>query len=173
MAQIISIGGHTPQIDPSAYIAESAVITGDVIIEEGASIWPNAVIRGDDDRIIIGKYVNIQDNSTIHTDKGQVLTIGAYSVIGHNAVIHCQSVGEACLIGMGTILLNGAEIGEGSIVGAATLITQNKKIPSRSMVYGTPFRIVRPVTDEELARTREEAMQYYATSRIYKQTQQQ
>ncbi|MCH4167378.1 MAG: gamma carbonic anhydrase family protein [Megasphaera sp.] len=171
MAKIVSFGGYTPQIDPSAYVAESAVITGNVIIEEGASIWPHAVIRGDAASIRIGKYTNVQDNATLHTDLDQPLTIGDYVVIGHNAVIHCTSVGTAALIGMGCVLLDDAEIGDESIIGAATLITQRKKIPARSMVYGTPFRIVRPVTDEEVLHTRQEAQSYYAASRKYKELQ--
>ncbi|MCH4178759.1 MAG: gamma carbonic anhydrase family protein [Megasphaera sp.] len=167
MSLIQAFDGHTPQIDPTAYIAESAVIIGDVIIEEGASIWPNAVIRGDAGRIVIGRYADIQDNVTMHTPLGCPLTIGEYTVIGHNAVIHCTSVGKTVLIGMGCVLLDHAEIGDESIIGASTLITQRKKIPWRSMVYGTPFKIIRTVTDEEVLHTHKEAEEYFTASRGY------
>lgn len=173
MAKIVPFGGYTPQIDSSAYVAESAVITGNVIIEEGASIWPHAVIRGDAASIRIGKYTNIQDNATLHTDLDQPLVIGDYVVIGHNAVIHCKAIGTATLIGMGCVLLNNAEIGDESIIGAATLITQHKKIPTRSMVYGIPFHIIRPVTDEEVSNTRQEVRDYYVASQQYKELQKQ
>ncbi|OKY54200.1 gamma carbonic anhydrase family protein [Megasphaera cerevisiae] len=168
MAQIISFGGYTPQIDPTAYIAESAVIIGHVIIKEGAGIWPNTVIRGDENSIIIGRYVDIQDNSTVHVQPDQSLEIGDYTMIGHNALVHGAFVGTGCLIGMGAVLMPYSEVGSESIIGAGTMVTQRKRIPPRSLAYGMPFRVIRSVTDEEIAGVRTDVMEYYELAQKYK-----
>lgn len=171
MAQIIPFEGQVPQIDPTAYVAESAVIIGKVTIGAGANIWPNAVLRGDSDSITIGKNVSIQDNSTVHTEPGQPVYIGDDVLIGHNTIIHCRTIEKGCLIGMGAILMNEVTIGEESIIGAGTMITQNKTIPPRSLVYGTPFRVVRELTKEEAEDVYHQTAHYSELGQIYKRDQ--
>ena len=145
MAQIISFGGHTPQIDPTAYIAESAVIIGNVTIKAGANIWPHTVIRGDESQIIIGENVSIQDNSTVHTYPALPMIIGDNTLVGHNVILHGHSIGKGCLIGMGSILMDATEIGDESIIGAGTMITKKKVIPPRYEKEGhsAPFPRIR------------------------------
>ena len=156
--------GKLPKIDPTAFIADSAVIIGDVTIGKYASIWPNTVVRGDDEAITIGDYVNVQDNSTLHCDAGMPLVIGDYCLIGHNAIVNCGH-----LIGMGAILLAAADIGEESIIGAGSLVTQNKKIPARSMAFGSPAKVVRQISDEEAAGIRKDVLEYADNGQIYKE----
>ena len=160
MSHIISFNGITPCIHPSAFIAETAVVIGDVEIGEGSSIWYNTVLRGDSNAIRVGKYTNIQDNSTVHIESDQPIHIGDYVLIGHNAIIHGAKVGKGCLIGMGTVLMSYSEIGENCIIGAGTLITEHKKIPPNSLVYGTPARIVRTLGEEEIGHVRGTVMEY-------------
>lgn len=171
MAQIISFGGYTPEIDPSAYIAESAVIIGHVTIMSGANIWPHTVIRGDESHIIIGKNVSIQDNSTVHTYPALPMEIGDNTLVGHNVILHGHTIGKGCLIGMGSILMDATEIGDETIIGAGTMITKHKMIPPQSLVYGTPARIIRNLTPEEIAGIQEEVAIYRELGEQYKQIQ--
>lgn len=171
MAQILPFEGQLPRIDPTAYIAESAVIIGKVTIGAYANIWPNAVIRGDENSITIGNNVSIQDNCTIHTEPDQTVTIGDNTLIGHNTIVHCQTIGKGCLIGMGSILMNYTTIGDETIIGAGTVVTQHKTIPPRSMVYGTPFHIVRQLTEEEAADVYRQTEEYAALGQKHKHLQ--
>ncbi len=171
MAQIISFGGYTPEIDPTAYIAETAVIIGHVTIRSGANIWPHTVIRGDESHIVIGKNVSIQDNSTIHTYPALPMQIGDNTLVGHNTILHGHSIGKGCLIGMGSILMDATEIGDESIIGAGTMITKNKIIPPRSLVYGMPARVVRTLLQKEIDDVQSEVKQYCALGAKYKQIQ--
>ena len=138
-----------PTIDPEAFIAEGAVIRGDVRIERNASIWYNAVLRGDVDSIAVGEGSNIQDGCVLHVDRGCPVRIGRNVTVGHGAIVHGCTIGDGSLIGMGAIILNGAVIGEGCIVGAGALVTQGKHIPAGTLVIGSPARTVRAVTPEE------------------------
>lgn len=171
MAQILPFEGQLPRIDPTAYIAESAVIIGKVTIGANANIWPNAVIRGDENSITIGNNVSIQDNCTIHTEPDQPVTIGDNTLIGHNTIVHCQTIGKGCLIGMGSILMNYTTIGDETIIGAGTVVTQHKTIPPRSMVCGTPFHIVRQLTEEEAADVYRQTEEYAALGQKHKHLQ--
>lgn len=171
MAQILPFEGQLPRIDPTAYIAESAVIIGKVTIGANANIWPNAVIRGDENSITIGNNVSIQDNCTIHTEPDQPVTIGDNTLIGHNTIVHCQTIGKGCLIGMGSILMNYTTVGDETIIGAGTVVTQHKTIPPHSMVYGTPFRIVRSLTEEEAADVYRQTEEYAALGQKHKHLQ--
>ncbi len=171
MAQILPFEGQLPRIDPTAYIAESAVIIGKVTIGANANIWPNAVIRGDENSITIGNNVSIQDNCTIHTEPDQPVTIGDNTLIGHNTIVHCQTIGKGCLIGMGSILMNYTTVGDETIIGAGTVVTQHKTIPPRSMVYGTPFHIVRQLTEEEAADVYRQTEEYAALGQKHKHLQ--
>ncbi|WP_110953115.1 gamma carbonic anhydrase family protein [Anaerosinus massiliensis] len=156
-----------PSIDSSVYVADGVVIIGDVKIEHGSSIWFNSVLRGDIDRIHIGKYTNIQDNSTVHVMGDHPAIIGDYVTVGHNAVVHGCTVGNNCLIGMGAILLGYCKIGDNCIVAAGTLVTERKEIPPNSMVMGAPGKVVRTLTDEEVRAIKESAINYNLVAQEY------
>lgn len=148
------------KIHETARIARGAVVYGDVIIGEKSSIWYNAVVRGDDGIISIGRYSNIQDNCTVHLDAGHEVKIGDYVTIGHGALIHGCTIGNNCLIGMGAIILNGAVIEDNCIIGAGTLVTQSRVIPKGSMVIGNPGKIVRELTEKETEGIMSNALHY-------------
>jgi len=133
--------GKNPVISDRAFAAENATIIGDVHLSDGTSVWYGAVIRGDCATITIGEHSNIQDNCTVHADKGFNVTVGKNVTVGHNAILHGCTVGDNCLIGMGAILLNGAVIGENSIVGAGALVTENKIFPPNSVIIGSPAKV--------------------------------
>jgi carbonic anhydrase/acetyltransferase-like protein (isoleucine patch superfamily) len=151
---------HTPDIDKAAFIAESAEIGGEVYAEEDSSIWFHVSIRGDLAPVYIGKGSNVQDNSAVHVSDDIPTKIGKNVTIGHSAVIHSCTIGDNCLVGMGAIVLDGAEIGEGSIIGAGALVTQNKKFPPRSLLIGSPAKVARELTQEEIAGITHNAEEY-------------
>jgi carbonic anhydrase/acetyltransferase-like protein (isoleucine patch superfamily) len=132
----------------NAWVAENAVVTGDVTLSEDASVWFFSAIRGDDAPIRIGARTNVQDHCVVHADPGVPLTIGEEVTIGHRATVHCASVGPRCLIGIGAILLKGAVIGEGSIVAAGAVVTEGMVVPPRSMVRGVPAKVAGSVGEE-------------------------
>ena len=140
-----------PVFGAGAFVHPDATIIGDVVLEDGANVWPGAVLRGDVERIVLGSHSSFQDNSVAHTDPGFPIVIGPDCVIGHQVIVHGAIIGARCLIGMGSTLLNGCEIGEECIVGANALVTQGKKLPPRSLIIGSPAKVVREVTDEDLA----------------------
>ncbi len=133
----------SPRIHESAYIAPTAVIIGDVVIEEGASVWDGAVIRGDVARITVGRNSNIQDNAVIHADYGEPTVIGENVTVGHMAVVHAARIGNNVIVGIHAVVLNGAEIGEGSVIGAGAVVTPGTKIPPRSLAVGIPAKVIR------------------------------
>ncbi len=150
MARLERYKEHTPRVDPAAYVHEDATLIGDVEVGPEASIWPGAVLRGDDGAIRIGARTSIQDGSVVHTTKGLSTTrVGDRVTVGHNVILHGCTVEDDCLIGMGAILLDNCVIGRGSLVGAGALVTQNKVIPPGSLVLGNPARIVRPCGEKE------------------------
>ncbi|WFA09961.1 gamma carbonic anhydrase family protein [Tissierella sp. Yu-01] len=157
---IKDLNGITPRVHEDAFVAETASVLGEVTIGEGSSIWYGAVLRGDIAPITIGKFSNVQDNATVHNETNIPAKIGDYTVVGHNAIVHGCTIGNNCLIGMGAIILNGAVIGDNCIIGAGTLITERKEIPPNSMVIGTPGKVIRMVTEEELEKVRKNAMRY-------------
>lgn len=134
MSKLIDHGGF--------YVAENAVVTGDVRCAKGVNVWFGAVIRADLAPIVIGEYTNVQDLCVMHTDPDEDLVIGKNVTLGHNAVIHGRRIGDACLIGMGAILLGGSEIGEGCLIGAGTLVREKQIIPPHSIAVGVPARII-------------------------------
>jgi carbonic anhydrase/acetyltransferase-like protein (isoleucine patch superfamily) len=134
------------------WVAPTAVVIGKVIIEEDASIWFGSILRGDNEPIRLGARSNIQEGCVLHTDPGYPLTIEPDCTIGHMAMLHGCTIGRASLIGIGSIILNGTRIGEECLIGANTLIAEGKEIPPRSMVLGSPGKIVRTLTDEDVAR---------------------
>jgi carbonic anhydrase/acetyltransferase-like protein (isoleucine patch superfamily) len=133
------------------WVAATAVLVGDVTIEEDASVWFGVVVRGDNEPIGIGARANVQDGCILHTDPGFPLTIGAEATIGHGVVLHGCTIGRGALVGMGAIVLNGARVGEECLVGAGALIPEGKEIPPRSVVLGSPGKVVRPVNEKDLA----------------------
>lgn len=157
---IRSFQDFTPQIHPSARLAETAAVIGDVALEENVTIWYGAVLRGDVGPIRIGRGSNIQDNCTVHCAVDVPTVVGENVVVGHGAILHSCTVGDGCLIGMGSILLDGCVVGEGSIIAAGALVPPGRTIPPRSLVMGVPGRVVRQVTEEEAAATLANAARY-------------
>ncbi|WP_458414208.1 gamma carbonic anhydrase family protein [Schinkia sp. CFF1] len=138
-----------PKIDESAFIAPGARVIGEVTIGKESTIWFNAVLRGDEAPIIVGERCSIQDNSTCHLYEGQPLTIDDDVTVGHNVILHGCTIKKGALIGMGSTILDGAEIGEYTIIGANTLIPPGKKIPPRSLVVGSPGKVVRELNEKD------------------------
>ncbi len=150
----------TPVIDPSVFIAPGAVVLGNVIIGRNSSVWYNTVVRGDMAPITIGDETNIQDLSMLHVDEGFQCVVGSRVGVGHRAILHGCTVEDECLIGMGSVLLNGARIGTGSVVGAGSLVTEGTEVPPGSVVLGVPARVVRTVDDKLRERIRETWQHY-------------
>jgi len=148
---IRAFADKVPVFGADVFIDLDATIIGDVLLEQGANVWPGAVLRGDVERITLGAHTTFQDNSVAHTDPGLPVIVGPDCVVGHAVILHGAVVGARCLIGMGSTLLNGCRIGEESIVGANALVTQGKEFPPRSLIIGSPAKVVREVTDEDLA----------------------
>jgi len=167
MSYIFPYQGKTPQVSDTVFVAPNAAIIGDVALGEGVSVWFGATIRGDFQPIAIGKYSNVQDGATVHVMGDTPTEIGDFVTVGHNALIHCRRIGNNCLIGMGSILLGYSEIGDDCIIGAGTLLTQHKKIPSNSLVFGNPARIVRALREDEIEALHESAMNYYDIATLY------
>lgn len=165
---IITHHGVTPQIDPSAYVQQSAHIIGDVQIGPESSVWFNAVVRGDVCHVRIGARVNIQDNATIHVFSGGIPTLLGNGVsIAHNVVVHACTIRDFTLVGMGAIVLDGAEIGEECLIGAGAVVAPRSQIPSRSLVLGSPAKVVRPLTPAEIERLHRSAENYVRFAQEY------
>lgn len=146
---IISFKGKTPILDSSVFVAPGSKIIGEVVVGEESTIWFNAVLRGDEGLISIGKRCSIQDNSTIHLYEGAPVIVEDEVTVGHNVILHGCKVGSRSIIGMGSTILDHAEIGEECIIGANTLIPPGKKIPPRSLVVGSPGKVVRELSDKD------------------------
>jgi len=151
------------------WIAPNAVVIGNVLLKRNASVWWNAVIRGDNELITIGEGSNIQDGSVLHTDPGYPMVIGADCTIGHMVMLHGCTIGEGTLVGIGSIILNGARIGKNCLIGANSLITEGKEIPDNSMVMGSPGKVVRQLSDEQIAGLRTAAGRYVENWQRYKE----
>ena len=167
MALIRKVRGHEPVIGENTFLAETAVILGDVTIGRDCSIWYNAVLRGDVNRIVIGDRTNIQDGVVLHTiyDKAKhpsQTIIGNDVSVGHNAVVHGARIGDNCLIGMGAIVMNGAKIGHGSIIAAGAVVPGGAEIPPDSLVIGVPGKVRASVRPEQRQSTVENAQRYVA-----------
>ena len=158
---------HNPETGKAAFVAESADIAGEVYMEENASVWYNVSIRGDLKPVYIGKNSNVQDNSVIHVAHEFPARIGEGVTVGHGVILHACTIGDNSLIGMGAIVLDGSSIGEESIVGAGALVTQNKEFPPRSLVIGSPAKVARSLSDEEVASIRKNADEYVELAKEY------
>jgi len=153
---------------PESWIAPSASVIGNVCLEEGSSEWFGAVVRGDNELIHIGKDCNVQDGAVLHTDMGSPLSLGTGVTVGHQAMLHGCEVGDFTLIGIQSVVLNGAKIGKHCITGANALVTEGKVIPDRSLVVGSPARIVRQVRDIQCREIQANAAHYRENARRYK-----
>jgi carbonic anhydrase/acetyltransferase-like protein (isoleucine patch superfamily) len=166
---IRGFAGQRPQIDPSAFVAETATIVGDVTVGPRSSIWFGAVIRGDVYHVRIGAETSIQDNSVIHVTHGQYATqVGDRVTVGHRVVLHGCTVRDLAIIGMGAVILDQAEVGERCIVGAGALVTPGTKIPAGHLAVGAPARVKRPLTAEELAWLESSAAHYVQLTEAYR-----
>ena len=159
---------HTPKMDPKSWVASNAVIIGKVELKKDSNIWFNVTLRGDVEPITVGEGSNVQDGSVLHTDPGCPVVIGKNVTIGHLVMLHGCIIEDDCLIGIGSTILNKAKIGKNSIIGANALVTENKVIPERSLVLGSPGKVVRQVTDEEIKSIKENAEHYVANYKKYK-----
>ncbi|ERN52379.1 gamma carbonic anhydrase family protein [Alkalihalophilus marmarensis] len=163
--------GKWPKIDENAFIADYVTITGDVTIGAMSSIWYQTVIRGDVSPTIIGERVNIQDQSMLHQSPKYPLIIEDDVTVGHQVLLHSCTIRKNALIGMGSIILDGAEIGEGAFIGAGSLVPQGKKIPPNTLAFGRPAKVVRDLTDEDLADMARIRREYVEKGQHYKQVQ--
>ncbi|MEH3107030.1 MAG: gamma carbonic anhydrase family protein [Sphingomonas fennica] len=161
---VYGLDGIVPELGAAAYVAPGAQVVGRVRLGARASVWFNAVLRGDNDPITIGDDSNVQDGAVVHSDPGSPATIGRGVTIGHGAIVHGATIGDDCLIGMGATILNGATIGAGSLVGANALVTEGKTFPPGSLIVGSPAKAIRALTEAEAAGLRRSAATYVANA---------
>jgi len=156
-----------PNISKEAYILDSAQVMGDVSIAKNASVWFNATVRGDMAKIEIGEGTNIQDNAVVHTDTDKPTKIGKFVTVGHSAIIHAATVCDFCLIGMGSVILNGATIEEGAMVAAGCVVPPGKTVPKNSLALGNPMKVIRELKPTELKRNLSNANTYISLAKDY------
>lgn len=167
---IFELDGIAPQIAAGVWVAQSAEVIGKVELRTGVNIWPQVVIRGDNEWIRIGEGCNVQDGSVLHADPGFPLMIGKHVSVGHRAMLHGCQIDEGSLIGIGAVVLNGAKIGKHCLVGAGALVTEGKEFPEGAMILGSPAKAVKMLTSEQIARLQEIAAHYMKRSQLYQQT---
>lgn len=165
---IYRIDGHAPTLADDAFVVDNATVIGRVTLEAGVSVWFNAVLRGDGDRIVVGAGSNVQDGAVLHVDPGFPLTIGARVSVGHQAMLHGCTVGAGSLIGIRAVVLNGAVIGEQCLVGAGAIVTEGKRFPPRTLLLGAPARVARELTSEDLALLESAASSYVRRAAAYR-----
>ena len=165
---IYQLGDDAPRIDPGAWVADSATVVGRVALHAGASVWYGAVLRGDNDWITIGRHSNVQDGSVLHTDHGVPLTLGEGVTVGHQVMLHGCTVGDFSLIGIQSVVLNGAKIGRHCLVGAGSLVTEGKEFPDGSLIMGTPAKVVRMLTPEQIERLKWSAQHYVDNAELHR-----
>jgi len=165
---IYSLGDRKVITRGDYWVADNATVIGSVVLEHNASVWFNSVVRGDNDLITIGDGSNIQDSCVLHTDAGIRLTLGRNVTVGHQVMLHGCTVGEGTLIGIKSTILNHVKIGKHCLIGAHTLITEGKEIPDRSLVVGSPGKVVRQLTDQEIERLLENALHYVTNFQRYR-----
>ncbi|MDE2395992.1 MAG: gamma carbonic anhydrase family protein [Burkholderiales bacterium] len=166
---IYRLGEFQPDVDPSAWVAESASVVGRVRLEANASVWYGAVLRGDNEWITVGHDSNVQDGAVLHTDPGCPLTLGAGVTVGHQAMLHGCTVGEGSLIGIQAVVLNKARIGANCLVGAGAVVTEGKEFPDGSLIIGSPAQVKRMLAPEEIARLGRSAAVYVANARRHRE----
>ena len=163
------ISGHSPHVPATAYVAVEATLIGHVILGERASVWPGAVARGDNEPISIGDDSNVQEGAVLHTDMGSPLTIGVGVTIGHQAMLHGCTIGDGSLVGIQAVVLNGAVIGKQCLIGAGAIVTERKVFADRSMILGAPAKVVRALTDEEVARIGDSGSHYAERATLFRE----
>ena len=159
--------GFAPQIPASTFVADTASVIGRVTLGEETSVWPGAVIRADSEPIVIGDGSNVQDNAVLHVDPGVPMTIGRRVTIGHQVMLHGCTIGDGTLVGIQAIVLNNAVIGESSLVAAGAIVTERKTFPPRSLIMGAPAKVVRELTDEDVAMLQHGADTYIKRRALY------
>lgn len=164
---VYRLGEHAPTVPDSAWVAPSATVVGRVSLGERCSVWFGAVLRGDSSTLTLGDRVNVQDGAVLHADDGFPLNVGDDVTIGHQAMVHGCTVGEGSLIGIQAVVMNGAQIGAGSLVGAGALVTEGKVFPPRSLIVGSPAKLLRELSEEESARLRLSAAHYARNGERY------
>jgi carbonic anhydrase/acetyltransferase-like protein (isoleucine patch superfamily) len=166
---IYQLGDDKPVIPASAYVAPEATLIGKIILGENASIWPGAILRGDNEPILIGAGSNVQDGAVMHTDPGFPLTVGENVTIGHQVMLHGCTISDGCLIGIQSVIMNGAVIGKNCLVGAGSLITEGKTFAERKLIVGAPARALRDLSDDDIAKFHRAAPGYVRKQFMYKQ----
>ncbi len=162
-----SLGNDRVEMADDAWIADSAAVVGKVRLEAGANVWFGAVLRGDNELILIGEHSNVQDGAVMHTDIGYPLTLGKGVTVGHNAMLHGCTVGDYSLVGINAVVLNGAKIGKHCIIGANTLVVEGKDIPDGSLVVGSPGKVVRELSEEQKKMLEASAAHYVHNAQRY------
>ena len=165
---IYQLAERVPQIDPSAYVFDTAAIIGTVILGPRVSIWPYATLRGDNEPIEIGADSNVQECCVLHTDPGMPLTIGRRVTVGHQVMLHGCTIGDGSLIGIQAVILNGAVIGRNCLIGAGALITEGKQIPDGSLVIGSPAKVVRQLSAADIERMQSDSDSYVKRTIAYR-----
>ena len=165
---IYALDGLTPQVADTAWVADNAQVMGEVTLAADSSVWFGVTIRGDTDAIHIGEGSNIQDGSVLHADHGMPLTIGRHVTVGHQVMLHGCTIGDESLIGIGAVVLNGAKIGKHCLVGAGALVTEGKEFPDGSMILGSPAKVVRQLTPEQIEGLRLSAQHYIDNARRFR-----
>lgn len=158
---------HRPELGEGVFVADSAEVIGRVVLGDFASIWFGAILRGDNDLLKIGRHSNVQDGSVLHADPGFPLTIGEHVTIGHQVMLHGCTIGEGSLIGSKAVVLNGARIGKNCLVGAGALVTEGKEFPEGSMILGSPAKVVRQLTPEQITGMQQAAGHYLNNAKRY------
>ncbi|MFY9509575.1 MAG: gamma carbonic anhydrase family protein [Rubrivivax sp.] len=166
---IYQLGDAVPRIHTSAWVAENAAVIGRVELQEGASVWYGCTLRGDNDWMVVGRNSNIQDGSVLHTDAGVPLRIGEHVTVGHQVMLHGCTIGDFSLIGIQSVLLNGCKIGRHCIVGAGSVVTEGKEFPDGSLILGSPAKVVRPLTPEQIERLQLSAKHYVANAQRHRE----
>jgi carbonic anhydrase/acetyltransferase-like protein (isoleucine patch superfamily) len=166
---IYQLEDHIPQCAANTWVADSAEVIGQVTLGQGANIWYHAVLRADNAEIVIGKDTNIQDGSVLHCDPGKPLHIGDGVTVGHQVMLHGCTIGDNCLIGIGAVVLNDAVIGKNCLVGAGSLVTEGKVFPEGSMILGSPAKVVRSLTPEQIEGLQRMAKHYVERARMHQQ----
>jgi carbonic anhydrase/acetyltransferase-like protein (isoleucine patch superfamily) len=165
---LYQLDAHCPEVADSAWIADNAQVMGAVKVAADASVWFGVTVRGDTETISIGEGSNIQDGSVMHADHGKPLTVGKHVTVGHMVMLHGCSIGDESLIGIGAVVLNGAKIGKNCLVGAGSLVTEGKEFPDGSMIMGSPAKVVRELTPEQIQGLRLSAQHYIENARRFK-----
>jgi carbonic anhydrase/acetyltransferase-like protein (isoleucine patch superfamily) len=166
---IYKLGDAAPTVHESVFVADTATLIGKVTVEENASIWFGASLRADNEPIVIGAGSNVQENAVLHTDPGYPLTIEANVTVGHQAMLHGCTIREGALIGIQAIVLNGAVIGRNCLVGAGAVVTEGKQFPDNSLILGAPAKVVRELTEADIANLRRAAESYISRREFYKE----